>query len=180
MWRHTPVKAAKISPGELSRYRSKAASNGGGRPFAIACAIRLACSSVGEDFGCARLMCHLRESSNDSGDLRCSRSKSMKSTPKPTCGFRRPEAARGLPPKATSHDFVDWRATADEDGHLYEASPVKRFLRELRFLASQEACVCFHGVMVPCLAVPSRSSPNARMGCAFGRKGLTAKARAER
>ena len=72
------------------------------------------------------------------------------------------------------------RATADEDGHLYEASPVKRFLRELRFLASQEACVCFHGVMVPCLAVLSRSSPNARMGCAFGRKGLTAKARAER
>src|ERR1700738_4529691 len=77
-------------------------------------------------------------------------------------------------------NFAKWRATADEDGHLYEASPVKSFLRELRFLASQEACVCFHGVMVPCLAVLSRSSPNARMGCAFGRKGLTAKARAER
>jgi hypothetical protein len=30
------------------------------------------------------------------------------------------------------------------------------------------------------LAVLSRSSPNAREGCAFGRKGLTAKARAER
>jgi hypothetical protein len=82
--------------------------------------------------------------------------------------------------KITDFFEKEWRATADEDGHLYEASPVKRFLRELRFLASQEACVCFHGVMVPCLAVLSRSSPNARMGCAFGRKGLTAKARAER
>jgi hypothetical protein len=57
-------------------------------------------------------------------------------------------------------------------GHLYEASPVKRFLRELRFLASQEACVCIHGVMIPCLAVLSRSSPNARMGCAFWAQGL--------
>jgi len=72
------------------------------------------------------------------------------------------------------------RAKADEDGHLYEASSVKRFLRELRFLASQEACVSIHGVTVPCLAVLSRSSPNARKGCAFGRKGLTEKARAER
>ena len=71
-------------------------------------------------------------------------------------------------------------AAADEDGHLYEASSVKRFLRELRFLASQEACVSIHGVTVPCLAVLSRSSPNARKGCAFGRKGLTEKARAER
>jgi hypothetical protein len=30
--------------------------NGGGRPLAIACAIRLACSSVGEDFGWVRLI----------------------------------------------------------------------------------------------------------------------------
>ena len=59
-------------------------------------------------------------------------------------------------------------ATADEDGHLYEASSVKRFLRELRFVASQEACVCIHGVMVPCLAVLSRSSPNARRVAPFG------------
>jgi hypothetical protein len=42
----------------------------------------------------------------------------------------------------------NWRATADEDGHLYEASLVKRFLREHRFLASQEACAFIHGVMV--------------------------------
>ena len=70
--------------------------------------------------------------------------------------------------------------TVDKVGHLYEASSVKRFLRELRFLASQEACVCIYGVMVRCLAVLSRSSPNARKGCAFGRKGLTEKARAER
>src|ERR1700737_5150869 len=56
MWRAAPVKAAKISRGELSQYRSRAALNGGGRPLAIACAIRLACSSVGEDFGWARLI----------------------------------------------------------------------------------------------------------------------------
>src|ERR1700737_1915388 len=56
MWRAAPVKAAKISRGELSQYRSKASLNGGGRPLAIACAIRLACSSVGEDFGWVRLI----------------------------------------------------------------------------------------------------------------------------
>src|ERR1700692_4493329 len=56
MWRAAPAKAAKISRGELSQYRSKASMNGGGRPLAIACAIRLACSSVGEDFGWARLI----------------------------------------------------------------------------------------------------------------------------
>src|SRR2546428_13368084 len=56
MWRAAPVKAAKISRGELSQYRSRASLNGGGRPLAIACAIRLACSSVGEDFGWARLI----------------------------------------------------------------------------------------------------------------------------
>ena len=70
------------------------------------------------------------------------------------------------------HDLEIWRATADEDGHLYEASPVKRFLRELRFLASQEACVCFHGVMVPSLAVLSRSSPNAPQGLRLWAQGL--------
>src|SRR5258708_28152864 len=56
MWRAAPVKAAKISRGELSQYGSKASLNGGGRPLAIACAIRLACSSVGEDFGWVRLI----------------------------------------------------------------------------------------------------------------------------
>jgi len=56
MWRAAPVKAAKISRGEFSQYRSKAALNGGGRPLAMACAIRLAYSSVGEDFGWARLI----------------------------------------------------------------------------------------------------------------------------
>src|SRR5216684_2591563 len=56
MWRPAPVKAAKISRGELSQYRSSVALSGGRRPFAIACAIRLACSSVGEDFGWARLI----------------------------------------------------------------------------------------------------------------------------
>src|ERR1700733_11931691 len=56
MWRAAPVKAAKISRGKLSQYRSKASLNGGGRPLAIACAIRLACSSVGEDFGWVRLI----------------------------------------------------------------------------------------------------------------------------
>ena len=39
--------------------------------------------------------------------------------------------------------FGNWNATADEDGHLNEAAPVKRFLRELRFLASQEG-PCLH------------------------------------
>jgi proteic killer suppression protein len=56
MWRAAPVKAAKISRGELPQYRSKASLNGGGRPLAIACAIRLACSSVGEEFGWVRLI----------------------------------------------------------------------------------------------------------------------------
>src|SRR4029079_19628773 len=56
MWRAAPAKAAKISGAELSQYRSKASLNGGGRPLAIACAIRLACSSVGEDFGWVRLI----------------------------------------------------------------------------------------------------------------------------
>src|ERR1700680_627161 len=56
MWRAAPVKAAKISRGELSQYRSKASLNGGGRPLAIACAIRLACSSAGEEFGWVRLI----------------------------------------------------------------------------------------------------------------------------
>src|ERR1700738_4855197 len=56
MWRAAPVEAAKISRVELARYRSKASLNGGGRPLAIACAIRLACSSVGEDFGWVRLI----------------------------------------------------------------------------------------------------------------------------
>jgi hypothetical protein len=68
--------------------------------------------------------------------------------------------------------IVKWRAPADEDGHLYEASPVKRFLRELRFLASQEACVCIHGVMVPCLAVLSRSSPQRPQGLRLWAQGL--------
>ena len=74
---------------------------------------------------------------------------------------------------------VKWRAAADEDGHLYEASPVKRFLRELRFLASQEACVCIHGMMVPLLGRAFAVKPQRPQGCAFWRKGLTAKARAE-
>jgi hypothetical protein len=56
MWRAAPVKAAKISRGELSQYRSKASLNGGGRPLAIACAIRLACSSVVVDFCWVRLI----------------------------------------------------------------------------------------------------------------------------
>src|SRR5665213_1500204 len=56
MWRAAPVKAAKISRGELSQYRSKASLNGGGRPLAIACAIRLACSSVVVYFCWVRLI----------------------------------------------------------------------------------------------------------------------------
>src|ERR1019366_3704492 len=55
MWRAAPVKAAKISRGELSQYRSNSVLNGGGRPLAIARAIRLACSSVGGDFDWTRL-----------------------------------------------------------------------------------------------------------------------------
>jgi hypothetical protein len=70
MWRAAPAKAAKISRGEPSQYRSKASSNGGGRPFAIACAIRLACSSVDEDFGWARLIALLLESVNGSQNQR--------------------------------------------------------------------------------------------------------------
>jgi hypothetical protein len=69
-WRVAPAKAAKISPGELSQYRSMASLNGGGRPFAIARAIFLAYSSVGEDFGWARLIVDLNESKDDSGDPR--------------------------------------------------------------------------------------------------------------
>src|SRR5258708_23965810 len=70
MWRAAPVKAAKISRGELSQYRSKASLNGGGRPLAIACAIRLACSSVGEDFGWVRLIeAPPRIIANDSREL---------------------------------------------------------------------------------------------------------------
>src|SRR6202023_3259862 len=46
------------------------------------------------------------------------------------------------------------------------------FLRELRFLASQEACVCIHGMMVPCLAVLLRSSPNAPQGLRLWAQGL--------
>jgi hypothetical protein len=64
-----PLKAAKISRGELSQYRSKAAPNGGGRPLAIACAIRLTCSSVGTNFGWARFIGRPLESGNDSWDL---------------------------------------------------------------------------------------------------------------
>src|ERR1700733_13727483 len=56
MWRAAPLNAAKISRGELSQYLSKASLNGGGRPLAIACAIRLACSSVVVDFCCVRLI----------------------------------------------------------------------------------------------------------------------------
>src|SRR5579859_3641914 len=56
MWRAAPAKAAKISRGKLSQYRSKASLNGSGRPLAIARAIRLACSFVGEDFGWVRLI----------------------------------------------------------------------------------------------------------------------------
>jgi hypothetical protein len=56
MWRAAPAKVANISRGELSQYRSRSAVNGGRRPFAIARAIRLAYSSVGEDFGWARLI----------------------------------------------------------------------------------------------------------------------------
>src|ERR1700676_3365577 len=39
--------------------------------------------------------------------------KSAKSTPKPTCGFRRLDAAHGLPPKTISYDIVEWRARRD-------------------------------------------------------------------
>ena len=46
------------------------------------------------------------------------------------------------------------------------------FLRELRFLASQEACVCIHGMMVPCLAVLLQSSPNAPQGLRLWAQGL--------
>src|SRR6266536_629958 len=60
------------------------------------------------------------------------------------------------------------RATADEDGHLYEASRVKRFLRDSTLLLRKSACGCIHGVMAPCLAVLSRSSPNARRVAPLG------------
>src|SRR5262249_62006026 len=56
MWRATPSKATKISRGELSRYRSRSGVSAGGRPLAIAAAMRLACRSIGEDFGWARLI----------------------------------------------------------------------------------------------------------------------------
>jgi hypothetical protein len=42
MWRAAPAKAAKISLGELSQYRSSSGLKEGGRPVAIARAIRLA------------------------------------------------------------------------------------------------------------------------------------------
>src|SRR5262245_56474431 len=56
MWRATPSKATKISGGELSRYRSRSGVSAGGRPLAIAAAMLLACRSIGEDFGWARLI----------------------------------------------------------------------------------------------------------------------------
>ena len=56
MWRATPSKATKISRGELSRYRSRSGVSAGGRPLAIAAAMLLACRSIGEDFGWARLI----------------------------------------------------------------------------------------------------------------------------
>jgi hypothetical protein len=65
-----------------------------------------------------------------------------------------------------------WRAAADEDGHLYEASSVKRFLRELRFLASQEACVCIHGVMVPLLGRAFAVKPQRPQGLRLWAQGL--------
>src|SRR6266436_1671936 len=70
MWRAAPVKAAKISRGELSQYRSKAALNGGGRPLAIAFAIRRAYSSVGEELGWVRLITLPHESRDGSGEPR--------------------------------------------------------------------------------------------------------------
>jgi hypothetical protein len=54
------------------------------------------------------------------------------------------------------------------------------FLLELRFLASQEAWVCIHGMVVPLLGRAFAVKPQRPQGCAFWRKGLTAKARAER
>src|SRR6266700_7565792 len=56
MWRATPSKATKMSRGELSRYRSTSGVSAGGRPLAIAAAMLLACRSIGEDFGWARLI----------------------------------------------------------------------------------------------------------------------------
>jgi hypothetical protein len=81
---------------------------------------------------------------------------------------------------ALSYKIVEWRATADEDGHLYEASPVKRFFARASLFASQEACVCIHGMVVPLLGRAFAVKPQRPQGCAFWRKGLTAKARAER
>jgi hypothetical protein len=49
------------------------------------------------------------------------------------------------------------------------------FLRELRFLASQAARVCIHGMMVPCLAVLLQSSPNAPQGLRLWAQGLDGK-----
>jgi hypothetical protein len=42
--------------------------------------------------------------------------KSGKSTPKPTCGFRRLDAAHGLRPETILYDIVEWRTMVDEDG----------------------------------------------------------------
>src|SRR4029077_13540477 len=54
------------------------------------------------------------------------------------------------------------------------------FLLEVRFLASQEAWVCIHDMLVPLLCRAFAVKPQRPQGCAFWRKGLTAKARAER
>src|ERR1700726_1114070 len=99
MWRAAPVKAAKISRGELSQYRSKASLNGGGRPLAIACAIRLACSSVGDDFGWVRLIeAPPRIIGNDSRKLVSFLSKPAISTQSA------PSASKGL-----KRDYPAWR-----------------------------------------------------------------------
>ena len=68
MWRAAPAKAAKISRGELSQYRSRSSLNGGGRPLAIARAIRLACSSVGDDLVGLDSRASFRESRNVTGE----------------------------------------------------------------------------------------------------------------
>jgi hypothetical protein len=66
-----------------------------------------------------------------------------------------------------------WRATADEDGHLYEASPVKgRFARASLSCLPKRACVCIHGMVVPLLGRAFAVKPQRPQGLRLWAQGL--------
>src|SRR6266516_1619880 len=120
MWRAAPAKAANISRGQLSKYRSSSALNGGGRPFAIARAIRLAYSSVGDGFGWALLIAG--PSANHAtvvGVCVAALSKSRNSHLNQQADFGRYVRRTGRPPKTISYDIGEWRAAQNKTASCY-------------------------------------------------------------